>query len=75
MLQKLSEQLIKHFSEVTGKSINEGDKQQLNSLVQASLARANLVNREEFDIQCKVLERTRSKIDALEQQLKALANE
>ena len=41
-------------------------------LVQNALSRLELVTREEFDAQTAVLQKTRSKIDALEQQLAAL---
>jgi len=38
-------------------------------LLQAAFARLDLVTREEFDVQRKVLARSREKLDALEQQL------
>lgn len=41
-------------------------------LVQNALAKLDLVTREEFDAQTAVLQKTRSKIDALELQLQAL---
>jgi BMFP domain-containing protein YqiC len=41
-------------------------------LLEAGLARMNLVTREEFDAQCAVLERTRAQLAALESQLAAL---
>ena len=40
--------------------------------VQGGLERLDLVTREEFDVQMKVLERTREKLDALEARLAAL---
>lgn len=40
--------------------------------LQAGLAKLDLVSREEFDVQRLVLQRTREKLDALEQQLAAL---
>ncbi len=40
--------------------------------LQAGLAKLELVSREEFDVQRLVLQRTREKLDALEQQLAAL---
>ena len=42
----------------------------IRSLLQSSLSKMNLVTREEFDIQAALLERTREKLDQLEQQLK-----
>jgi BMFP domain-containing protein YqiC len=42
------------------------------ALLEAGISRMNLVTREEFDIQQRVLERTREKLTALEAQLRAL---
>lgn len=42
------------------------------ALVQAALARLDLVSREEFDAQAAVLARTRARLEALEQQLAQL---
>jgi BMFP domain-containing protein YqiC len=42
------------------------------SVLRTSLGKLDLVTREEFDVQVKVLERTRAKIDALEARLKEL---
>lgn len=39
------------------------------ALLEAGLARMNLVTREEFDVQQRVLERTREKLTALEARL------
>ena len=39
------------------------------ALLEAGLARMNLVTREEFDVQQRVLERTREKLTALETRL------
>ncbi len=44
----------------------------LRSSLEAALNKLNLVTREEFDIQQAVLMRTRSKVEALEQQLTEL---
>ena len=43
-------------------------KRELHIALQAALARINLVTREEYDAQTAVLQRTRSKLEALEQQ-------
>lgn len=45
------------------------------SILASALARLNLPTREEFDIQRKVLERTREKLTALETELAALRRE
>lgn len=42
------------------------------ALLESGLARMNLVTREDFDVQQRVLERTREKLAALESRLAAL---
>lgn len=42
------------------------------ALLSGAMARLNLVTREEFDAQARVLARTREKLEALEQRLAAL---
>ena len=44
----------------------------LKSLLQQQLANYEMVSREEFDIQARVLARTREKLDAIETRLKEL---
>ena len=44
----------------------------MRTLVQSTLAKMELVTREEFDVQKAVLARTRSKLEALEQQVLVL---
>ena len=44
----------------------------LRAAVQAALARLDLVTREEFDVQSKVLARSRAMIEQLEKQVAAL---
>jgi BMFP domain-containing protein YqiC len=44
----------------------------LKSLLQQQLANYEMVSREEFDIQAKVLERTRKKLEIIETRLKEL---
>jgi BMFP domain-containing protein YqiC len=44
-------------------------------ILQAAFARMDLVTREDFDVQIKVLARTRQKVDALEKQIKSLLKE
>jgi len=46
----------------------------LKILLQQQLAQFEFVSREEFDIQARVLERTRAKLDAMERTLKDLEN-
>lgn len=49
-------------------------KQQFKDVLQAAFARMDLVTREEFDVQAKVLARTREKVDALQTQLNEILN-
>lgn len=44
-------------------------QQQFKAILQAAFAQLDLVTREEFDVQTKVLARTREKIDTLQAQL------
>ncbi|CAN5186294.1 accessory factor UbiK family protein [soil metagenome] len=47
-------------------------EQNFKAVLQSTLARLDLVTREEFDVQTAVLERTRAKLDALQQRLDEL---
>ena len=56
-------------------SLREGREElqeNFNSVLQAGLARLDLVTREEFEVQRAVLLRTREKIEELERQVAAL---
>ena len=44
----------------------------IHSLLQNTLSKMNLVTREEFDVQTALLQRTREKLEALEQRLSEL---
>ena len=46
-------------------------EENFKSAVKGAFAKMDLVSREEFDAQVKVLERTREKLEALEKQFKA----
>lgn len=52
----------------------DGMRDKLKDHLQSSLRRADLVTREEFEVQKAVLLRTREKIEALEQKLENLEN-
>jgi BMFP domain-containing protein YqiC len=43
-----------------------------HAILQASFSRMNLVSREEFDVQCAVLARTRAQLEALEARVSQL---
>ena len=47
-------------------------QQQFKEILQSTFTRLDLVTREEFDVQVKVLARTREKIDALQLQVDQL---
>lgn len=47
-------------------------QQQFKDILQSAFTRMDLVTREEFDVQVKVLARTREKIDMLQQQVDEL---
>ena len=57
------------------KAIESDIQQQFKDILHAALTRMNMVTREEFDVQVKVLARTREKIDALQQQLQQRLNQ
>lgn len=46
----------------------------LHALLQSALARLDLVSRSEFDAQCKVLARTRERLELAEKQLESLSH-
>ena len=47
----------------------------VRAVLQNSLAKLNLVTREEFDVQTALLERTREKLDALQKRLDELESD
>ena len=49
------------------KHMQDDIENNIRSLLQTSLAKMNLVTREEFDVQSAVLQRTREKLEQLEQ--------
>ena len=49
-------------------------KQCLRETMVSTLQKMDLVTREEFDVQCRVLQRTREKLEALEKQLAEKSN-
>ncbi len=65
LAQKLATELEKHLPSLEGLS----PKRELQSALQAALRKMDLVTREEFDAQAAVLQRTRLRLEALEQQL------
>ncbi len=57
------------------KTMRQDFSQNMKSVLTATLQKADLVTREEFEVQKAVLAKTRAKLEALEQQLDALNKE
>ena len=51
------------------KQLPDDLKQCLHETMKETFEKMDLVTREEFDVQCRVLQRTREKLEALEKQL------
>lgn len=75
----LDNQSIKRLSDKINQLLPSGLQQikgdfdaRLKVLLQQQLSALELVSREEFDIQARVLQRTRAKLEDLEQKLKQL---
>jgi len=69
------EQLTKRISSLIPgdvKHLQNDIEDNIRNLLQSTLTRMNLVTREEFDVQCAVLQRTREKLEQLEKQLEQL---
>ncbi len=54
-------------------NIEKDIQQQFKEIIQAAFARMDLITREEFDVQAKVLIRTREKLDSLQKQVDELS--
>jgi BMFP domain-containing protein YqiC len=63
---RILEDLSARISEFLAASPAKDAEKNLRALLGAAFARLNLATREEFDVQVKVLARTREKISALE---------
>lgn len=67
------EQLAQQIGNLFGQSSVPQDIQRnLRALIQSGLSKMDVVTRDEFDAQAAVLERTRARLDTLEQQLAEL---
>jgi BMFP domain-containing protein YqiC len=74
---KLLDDLARQISETipTGMKEMQGDvKKNIRTLLEGTLAKLDLVTREEFDAQTKVLARTREKLEQLEKTISELEN-
>jgi len=56
-------------------NIEKDIQQKFKDVLQAAFSHLDLVTREEFDVQTKVLARTREKLELLQQQVNALSME
>ena len=75
MQERLIDELTKLLSKEMpnfGSAMQEDITRHVRAAVSTALARMDVVTREEFDVQCAVLERTREKLTALEKQLAEL---
>lgn len=70
-LKKLSEQIGDALPAHLG-SLKKDFEKNCQAILQQTFAKFDLVTREEFDTQSKVLARTRKKVDELSAQLKGL---
>ncbi|HVT62850.1 MAG TPA: accessory factor UbiK family protein [Legionellaceae bacterium] len=78
LLPKQLEDLAKKLYAILPKNVQlleEDMKQQFKDILQSAFTHLDLVTREEFDVQIKVLARSREKIDALEKEVQKLLQE
>lgn len=64
--------LVKRIGRAMESSPAKDIEKNVKALLQGGLAKLDVVPRSEFDVQAKVLARTREKLDALEQQVAEL---
>jgi BMFP domain-containing protein YqiC len=73
---KLCDELVQSLLARLPSGIKDFEKdiqKEFKSILQASFSKLNLVSREEFDVQAKVLARTREKLDRMQEQLDSLS--
>ena len=56
------------------KEFEQEARSQFKTILESGISKMDLVSREEFDIQVKVLAKTREKIDLLEEQMQELTH-
>jgi BMFP domain-containing protein YqiC len=76
-LKGLADELMQSLSEkgLAGQALSEEMKMRARAHFQQLLVQANLVTREEFDVQADLLNRTQQRLGDLEQQLAELQNQ
>ena len=72
-LDKLSQQIFDVLPDSV-QQINKDLRDELKAMINAAFSRLDLVTREEFDIQTKVLQATRARVEALERELEKRDN-
>lgn len=75
MVNQTLEELTKRISSLIPaevKHVHDDVEKNVRSLLQTTLAKMDLVTREEFEVQSAVLQRTREKLEQLEKQLEQL---
>lgn len=73
-LEELAKKLISALP-VSLQNLESDIQQQFKEILHATFTRMDLVTREEFDVQIKVLARTREKIESLQHQVDTLLQE
>lgn len=77
-IPKIFEDIANNLYEILPKNIKQAEQdveQQFKEILMASFAHLHLITREEFDVQCKVLLRTREKIEHLQKNVDQLLME
>jgi BMFP domain-containing protein YqiC len=72
LFSQLSQTLFNELRQAVPSSVSDLPEQEFRALIESLLRKMNLVSRDEFDAQQAVLQRTRSKLEALEQELAQL---
>jgi hypothetical protein len=70
-IDEIAKRLLAKVPEAA-RNIQADLEENFRAVLRASLARLDLVSRDEFEVQSKVLERTRSRLEALEARVKEL---
>ena len=68
----LLDQISSKISEVAAQSPAKDIEKNVRALATSAFSRLDLVTREDFDVQCALLERTRSQLTALEKRVAEL---
>jgi BMFP domain-containing protein YqiC len=72
-IDEIAKRLLAKVPE-TARNIQADLEENFRAVLRASLARLDLVSRDEFDVQSKVLQRTRARLEALEARVQELEN-